>query len=339
MPVEQASSEAADGGHLIRPGGVGDAVTANNSLTPLALSIDLLALAAVAATLAGFGGDVHWLLDLTAHFRWYWFLAASGCLVAAAWQRRWLAATLAVSATLINLWFLLPYWVPSEQGIDTGTPLEIVSLNLLADNPATDRVLAYLRTRDADVVVLLEVSEAWAEALGQLDTLYPYRVIEPRDDMFGIALLSQWPLAEPRVLTPADGPPAIVAVLEREESACLLVAAHPPAPISAEWTAWRDAQLAALGQLVAAADRPTILAGDLNTTPWSGGFRRLLATSGLRDSALGQGIQATWNAHRPVPRIPIDHVLVSPEIRVVFRGIGRSVGSDHLPVEARLVVP
>ena len=37
---------------------------------PLARAIDLAAVAAAAATLAGFAGRWHWLLDLTNHFRW-----------------------------------------------------------------------------------------------------------------------------------------------------------------------------------------------------------------------------------------------------------------------------
>lgn len=309
------------------------------AMAAVRLGIDLAATGVAAATLAGFSGRWHWLLDLASHFSWYWFLAATACLAAATWQRRRTAGGLAAAALAINLWLLLPYWVPSERGTDGGTPLELVSLNVWADNTATDRAIAYLRGCGADVVVLLEVNTAWAEALAQLESLYPYRVIEPRDDKFGIALLSMWPLREPSVITPADGPPVIVATLEREASACLLVAAHPPAPISAEWTAWRDAQLEALGRLVAAADLPAILAGDLNTSPWSHGFSQLLATSGLRDSALGHGIQPTWNAQRPLPRIPIDHVLVSKEIRVLGRAVGPGVGSDHFPVEASLVLP
>jgi endonuclease/exonuclease/phosphatase family metal-dependent hydrolase len=40
-----------------------------------------------------------------------------------------------------------------------------------------------------------------------------------------------------------------------------------------------------------------------------------------------------------VPRIPIDHVVVSPEVRVTDRRVGPDVGSDHLPVEATLAIP
>jgi endonuclease/exonuclease/phosphatase (EEP) superfamily protein YafD len=301
--------------------------------------IDLVSAGVAAASLAGFAGRWHWLLDLTSHFRWYWLLAAAACLAAAAWRRRRLASMAAAAALAANLWLLLPYWLPSERGADGGAEIEIVSLNLLADTTDSAAAVDYLRHGGADLVVLLEVTPAWAEALAVLEPLFPHRIIESRDDKFGIAILSQWPLAEPEVIMPADGPPAIVAVLERSGSACLVVAAHPPAPISAEWSAWRDTQLDAFAQRVAEAGRPTILAGDLNTTPWASGFRRLVAKSGLRDSALGHGIQATWNAHRPVPRIPIDHVLVSDEIRVLDRRVGPAVGSDHLPVEARLVLP
>lgn len=305
----------------------------------LARAIDLAAVAAAAATLAGFAGRWHWLLDLTSHFRWYWLLGGAVCLAAAAWQRSRLAIAAAAVAVAVNLWLLLPYWLPAELGNDGGETIDLVSLNLLADLTDTAPAIDYLRHRGADLVVLLEVTHAWAEALVELESLYPHRVVEARADKFGIALLSQWPLDEPRVITPADGPPAIVATLRREARACRVIAAHPPAPISAAWSAWRDAQLDALGKLVTESAGPTILAGDLNTTPWGHGFGRLLAASGLRDSALGRGVQPSWNAHRPVPRIPIDHVLVSPEIRVLDRRIGPAVGSDHLPVEARLVLP
>ncbi len=214
-----------------------------------------------------------------------------------------------------------------------------MSLNVFALNADKDHTLAYLSHRAADVVVLVEIEASWAEALESLAALYPHRVIEPRDDMFGVAVLSQLPLESPRVEEPAGGPPVIVTGVGRGKAGALLVAAHPPAPISAAWSARRDAQLAAISDLAAAESRPVIVAGDLNATPFSHGFRQLTRLRGLRDSALGRGLQNTWNARHWLPRIPIDHVVVSPEVRVVSRTVGPDVGSDHLPVEATLVVP
>lgn len=306
---------------------------------PLALDLPAYGLAVV--TLAGFLGRWHWLLDLACHFRWYWLLAAVGWFAVAAWRRSRPAVACLALAVAANTAALLPSWVPAgtPTAAVAGDPLELVSLNVLADNAERDRVLAYLRHRDADLVVLVEIDAAWAAALDALAPRYPHRVVEPRDDMFGIAVLSKLPLASPRVEQVADGPPVILATLPRGGRGCLLVAVHPRAPITAAWSASRDAQLAAIGEIAAAESRPVIVAGDLNATPWSHGFRQLVRPRGLRDSARGRGLQPTWNARRWAPRIPIDHVIVSPEVQVLSRTIGPDVGSDHLPVEATLVVP
>jgi len=52
----------------------------------------------------------------------------------------------------------------------------------------------------------------------------------------------------------------------------------------------------------------------------------------LKDSSLGWGIQPTWPAMFLPLRIPIDHCLVSPDLKIVRRKIGRDIGSDHLPL-------
>jgi endonuclease/exonuclease/phosphatase (EEP) superfamily protein YafD len=75
-----------------------------------------------------------------------------------------------------------------------------------------------------------------------------------------------------------------------------------------------------------------VLLGDLNTTSWSPHFRDLINTAGLKDSRAGFGIQPTWPAGTPPLWIPLDHCLVSPEIKVHDRRVGPNVGSDHFPV-------
>jgi endonuclease/exonuclease/phosphatase (EEP) superfamily protein YafD len=37
--------------------------------------------------------------------------------------------------------------------------------------------------------------------------------------------------------------------------------------------------------------------------------------------------------------IPIDHCLVSPQIRVTGMRTGRAIGSDHLPIIVDMMVP
>jgi endonuclease/exonuclease/phosphatase (EEP) superfamily protein YafD len=303
------------------------------------IASDLPAYGLAAATLAGFAGGWHWLFDLASHYRWYWLLAALLWYAVTSRRRSRLAAACLVVAVVGNGGPLVPYWLPTAGEPGAGDPLTIVSLNLEVGNLRQDLAVGFLRQVNADVVVLLEVSEAWAEAVESLADLYPHRVVEPRTDLFGIAVLSRLPLEAVRFEPLAEGPPVVIAGLPRGERGCLLVAAHPPAPLSAAWSARRDAQLAAIGELAATEVRPVIVAGDLNATPWSHGFRRLTGPRGLRDSALGRGVQGSWHARLWVPRIPIDHVVVSEGVAVVSRSLGPPIGSDHLPVVATLLVP
>jgi endonuclease/exonuclease/phosphatase (EEP) superfamily protein YafD len=305
----------------------------------LPIASDLPAYGLAAATLAGFAGGWHWLLDLASHYRWYWLLAALIWYAITSRRRSRLAAACLLSAVVVNAGTLLPYWLPVGRESPAGDPLVIVSLNLEVGNPRHDLGIGFLRQANADVVVLLEVSDAWAEAVEGLTELYPHRVVQPRADLFGIAVLSRLPLEEVRVEPLAEGPPVVIVGLPCGQRGCLLVAAHPPAPLAAAWSARRDAQLAAIGELAAGEDRPVIVAGDLNATPWSHGFRQLTGPRGLRDSALGRGVQGSWHARLWVPRIAIDHVVVSKEVTVVSRSLGPPIGSDHLPVLATLVVP
>jgi endonuclease/exonuclease/phosphatase (EEP) superfamily protein YafD len=100
----------------------------------------------------------------------------------------------------------------------------------------------------------------------------------------------------------------------------------------------RNSQLRELGDFVKRSPLPTIVAGDLNSTPWSVAFRDVVSRSGLRDSALGLGVHGTWNAHTWI-RIPIDHALIPPKAVVVRRAVGPDVGSDHFPLEITIAFP
>jgi endonuclease/exonuclease/phosphatase (EEP) superfamily protein YafD len=117
-----------------------------------------------------------------------------------------------------------------------------------------------------------------------------------------------------------------------------VVASHPVPPISATNTSLRNQQVMELSRFLAGTEGPTILMADLNMTPWSPTFETLLDQSGLHNTGLGWGLQATWPAGVFLLRVPIDHVLVSPGVMVLNRMIGPHLGSDHLPVIIDLLV-
>lgn len=305
----------------------------------------------LAATVAGSCGGWHWILDLASHFRWYWLLAAGACVMLAARRPRSGAMACAVLALAGNAWALLPCWLspaPPAAAVAAETaaaepavpPVSLILSNLHHRNADRSRAIGYLRDRAPDVAVLLEVDAAWATDLSSLDALYPFRIVEPQAGSFGIALLSRWPLEDGRVVALGGTPfPNIVATVRFHGRGIRVVATHPHPPFNAVDAAALRAQLAAVAAVAAGSREPCIVAGDFNATPWSLGYRTFAARSGLRDTALGRGVQPTWNARLPAPRIPIDHVFASPDLAVLRRAVGPDVGSDHFPVEVTLALP
>jgi endonuclease/exonuclease/phosphatase (EEP) superfamily protein YafD len=176
---------------------------------------------------------------------------------------------------------------------------------------------------------------------------YPHQVTVPRDDNFGLAVLSRWPLADTNESALGPGTlPAILTRLHLSGGSLTLLTGHPPAPRDASRFALRDDTIRALGSLAQGQVGPVLLCADLNTGPWSPTFADLLAASGLVDTRRGQGVLPTWGARWPhgsvipyVPAIPIDHCLVSPEIGVDEVRVGPNLGSDHLPLIVDLELP
>jgi endonuclease/exonuclease/phosphatase (EEP) superfamily protein YafD len=306
--------------------------------------LDLAAVGVLAGSLAGLAGAWFWLFDLTTHFRWYWLvLSVAGLAACLKWRRPTAVACLAIAAAA-NARDLLPYWLPATAAAaataEDDRRVFVISMNVHRVNDDATAAVAYLRERRPDVVAVLEVDDDWAAALEGLADLFPHRVIRPRADNFGIALLSRWPLADAEIVAfSSTGFPSIVATVRRPAGDFRFIATHPYPPFNARCTAELTAHLDALGARVAAERLPCVVAGDFNAAPWSRPFRRLVAASGLVDSGLGRGVRPTWHAHLPAPRIPIDHVLVPAEATVLRREVGPDIGSDHYPVEAEILLP
>jgi endonuclease/exonuclease/phosphatase (EEP) superfamily protein YafD len=211
-----------------------------------------------------------------------------------------------------------------------------LAFNVLGKNAQHDRVVRYLREQSADLVLLMEVNDAWASTVANLKDLYPQQHVVARDDNFGIALLSRvaWRNIATLELGEANVP-SIVAQFDFPPGACTLIGTHPLPPGSHRLAELRNEQLHELAQLAHQLPGPVVLAGDLNTTSYSPYFSDLLSSSGLRDSRQGRGIQASWG---PLPffEIAIDHCLVSADVAVLERHVGPHLGSDHRPVLVEL---
>lgn len=161
----------------------------------------------------------------------------------------------------------------------------------------------------------------------------------PREDNFGVALYSRYPLARSEIRQIGEAAvPSVIAEVELPDGPVTVIATHPLPPDGPENSRLRNEQLARLPGIVKQMRSPVLLLGDLNATPWSFHFKQLLRRSGLRDSSQGRGVQGTWPTYLPVLLIPIDHCLYTAGVHVVGRGTGPRVGSDHYPLVVDFVL-
>lgn len=296
----------------------------------------LVLLATAVPTALMFLARLHWALDNLTAFVVQYAAAAAVCLAALLALRRWQWAVAAAVVLALNLLRLLPVAVaPAGE----GAALRVVSANVNFRNRDPDRVLAFVREAKPDVLVVLEFTPAWNEALAPLRAEMPHAVVLPRDDPFGIALFSRIPLEETEVdEAGGTGFPSIVARLDVDGEPLTVIGSHPPPPVNAAAAADRNLHFSQLARRAETELGEVILAGDLNVSPWSPHFRDLLRVGRLADSRRGFSPQATWPTFFPPLMTPIDHVLVSDGVAIADRRLGPELGSDHRPVIADVTI-
>jgi len=294
----------------------------------------------VLATSAGFVGQLHWVAGLAAHYRAQYVVVALLLGVGAGLVRDFRAVVAALVLALVNASVVLAAtFVGQGPSTDGERALSVMVLNVNRDNLDADAVQDAIREARPDVVGLIEVSARWRGAVIEpLKDLYPHQKVATDESMFGLALLSRTPLRDAELIAPGGGGfPAVRARVEGQggrEVTILLV--HPPPPILPSLASANEAQLVALTDVVLGAGERVVLMGDLNATPWSPPFQKLVAAGGLHDSRVGVGVHPTWPAAVPLAGLPLDHVLVRG-LGVASRRVGPDVGSDHLPVHVELI--
>lgn len=290
------------------------------------------------ATLFAFAAGWWWPFELLSHFPVHYIWLLAPLTIALLFCKRYVVAVITGCCLIWNLVLVVPdYWGSPAPVSDTGQ-LRLMSANVLTSNRDYERFLAAVRAADPDVLLVMEIDDRWLQELEVLRDDYPHGTSAPRSDNFGIGLLSKMPVeAQEVIYVGGAGVPSIQARLKVGEGKVDLVGTHPLPPTGKNATL-RNQQLAAIAERVAGLDGPVIVAGDLNVTPWSPFFRRLLSRSGLRDSRPGFGVQATWPSRFGAAGIPIDHVLIADGIYVKDRQVGPAFGSDHRPVIVDLVI-
>ncbi len=289
---------------------------------------------ASAVTVLGFFGQVWWIFDLLSHFR---VQLLAGLILMSALQlvRRRIRSSIVLALFAgVNLGTLVPLYLGPDPLVSAGSlPCRALLANVSTRTGKPELLARVIEQFKPDLILLEEVDEGWLSALTPVLSAYPHAQTLPRADNFGIALYSRYPIKRGKIRYIGEAEvPSVFAEIESPGGTFTVIGTHPVPPASAENSRLRDGQLGQLPALVKSASSPVLLLGDLNATPWSFAFRRLVRDSGLRDSSRGRGLQPSWPTFMPLFWIPIDHCLYGAGIQVTGKKVGPKFGSDHYPL-------
>ncbi len=290
-------------------------------------------------TLAGFLGRKWWIFDIASHFRvqYFFILVASALFYLLGDQ---------IVALLISLLFALLnfFLIASSFSRSLVLPLEsnicrLLLANVHQENQEREKLCRIIQSVRPDFIVLVEVNQAWINALYPALSSYPYSHTALREDNYGVAVFSQKAIqaAEVRYFS-SPLSPTVIARVQVNEKDLTIIGTHPPPPKGRINSQHRNQHLQKLAEFAAAQPGEVMICGDINLTPWSPYFKQLLVSGDLKDSRRGFGMQASWPARRPYLWIPIDHILVSAGIQVQNRKLGPAIGSDHFPVILEFII-
>ena len=285
--------------------------------------------------------------DMTNHFRPY-TLAGTGVVLALALATRmpgavrWGAILTAFNSALLLLPLLWSAETTSRTAVGQALAthghrdLKIVTFNMAWPNRQGENVARFLMREDADIILLQEVTQPHVAALRSLlEATYPHSHVCLVFRACRQAIFAKRPWVSVEHSYRGTQTPETISALfdDVDFGRFRLHSVHaglPYRPRQAQHVDWLIA-------LRASTTEPAIFAGDFNMTPWSYQLQRLLASTGLRRHATFLRSWPTGGQFGlPAPVFLIDHVLTTPDIRTVSIETGPNLGSDHLPIVARL---
>jgi len=228
-----------------------------------------------------------------------------------------------------------PLAIEAQASTEHLTVLALNTWHRLGDARRLER---YLEAAPADVILLSEFGPNKRPMLARLKEAYPFQVDCAERWSCALALLSRrsltasgvGPLGADREAGACDPMPDFV--WAKVEGSLTIIGAHVHRPSRDPWLHRR--QMSALARFLRTIDGPLVLAGALNTSPWSNAFRHLRAATGLVPT---RTLMPSWPAWPlALPQVALDLMLVSSDLTVAAAGTGPAVGSDHLPVWAQI---
>lgn len=258
-----------------------------------------------------------------------------------------LVASLCTSSLIFNLKRIGTYCLSSFKSFfrsnfpSTKNGLKVYSANLHMNNKKFSLLKESLNKHNPDFLFLSEFGSDWNNHSSFLKNMFKYKVKMPRDDFFGLAAYSKFPItAQKTIYLNDDAAPGFSIDVKVNETLINFICFHPKPPRPKNGgTKLRDEQLERLATIFNNSTKPIILMGDFNDVPWSYSMRKFLSSAKIKDPRKKFGLINTIPSIFPLNLFgfPIDHIFTSNHFEIIDFDSLEGIGSDHRPVLATIV--
>jgi endonuclease/exonuclease/phosphatase (EEP) superfamily protein YafD len=216
---------------------------------------------------------------------------------------------------------------------DANNELKIFAANVLQENEQYSSMLKQIKWADADLVFLLETNKAWAGAMDELKEKYPYQLLCPLENTYGLLFYSRLELKDAKInfLVKSELPSIEAVVILPSGAKVKIWGLHPEPPVPGEslYSTAKDKELMKVALKAKECSMPQIVFGDLNDVAWSHTTELFRKTSELLDPRRGRGFYSTFSAHSWFVRYPLDYIFCSKEFSLISMQRMPKNGSDH----------
>ncbi len=251
--------------------------------------------------------------------------------------------TLVVNGIELASWYL-----PNKRmTLERTHILRVMTFNINVGNSEVDRLANSIISTNPDVVLTVEIDQKMKKNIeARVKYLFPHSFQSPGG---GLAVFSKLPLEDSSGQKfPGSNDTNLVTHIRYQNRQIQIIGTHPLVPVKLDRFTRRNQQLSALSSYLQYEDRPTILMGDFNLTPWSPYYQQFINKAFLHNTRSGFGILPTWirpsttvnlpQLLLPFINIPIDHIFVSKMFKVANTYTGDNANSDHAPIISELVI-
>lgn len=217
--------------------------------------------------------------------------------------------------------------------------IHLIVGNVYQYNRDFSKAVQLFQNQDPDVLFLVETDLEWIDHLNPLEENYPYRMLRPMQNTYGLAFYSKFPISRQEVhfLIDSEIPSIEVDLLLKNGQEVTIYGIHPTPPVPGEndKSTDRDAEILIVGKKAKSNPKPSLVIGDLNDVAWSATTSLFLKISGMADPRRGRGLYSTFHAKIPFFRWPLDHVFMSHHFGLSEIKVLSGIGSDHFPIQLK----